>query len=304
MKNLSIGRYIPIQSPLHKLDPRVKIISLILLIVALFMNFEHTIVYEGKEVVVTSWVMTACMQGVVLLVCLALFAIGRLNILKLWSSMKSLWFTVALLLIIYILVPNYQAPTLGIAWKVESWNNWTVYWDSFASAARILLRLVLVMMLTFVLTATTKPLDLTYAFEWYLTPLKVFRFPAAEVAMTISIALRFIPTLLEDVDRISKAQSSRGASYGSGGLKRKIVGITSLIIPLFVSAFLRSEDLANAMICRGYDPKAKRTRYRTYHFHVADLFVFLFAAAFLAGYIYLSVTHTDLVSLLSGVTLP
>ena len=166
------------------------------------------------------------------------------------------------------------------------------------------MRLVLVLMLTFTLTATTKPLDLTYAFEWYLTPLKVVHFPSAEVAMTISIALRFIPTLLDDVSRISKAQASRGAAFQKGGIRWKIVGITSLIIPMFVSAFLRSEDLANAMICRGYDPKAKRTRYRQFHFRFTDILILILSAGVMAGYIILSVMHFDPFNAIWGIMLP
>ena len=279
MKQVSVGRYIPVESPLHRLDPRVKIASLIALIVAVFIPFERFIEQSGESVRVTYWLLSAILYGIMLLLGLLFFLIGRLNILKLFSSMKSLWFTILLLMVLYILVPNFSVPTLGIAFRVEA-MNWTVYWDSFALAGRIFFRIVLVMMFTFVLTATTKPLDLTYAFEWYLTLFGLIRYRlASEIAMTISIALRFIPTLLDDVDRISKAQASRGASYNSGGLKRKIVGLTALIIPLFVSSFLRSEELAYAMICRGYDPKLKRTRYHQYHFHIRDLIFFLFFRA-------------------------
>ena len=95
--------------------------------------------------------------------------------------------------------------------------------------------------LTMVLTATTKPMDLTYAFEWYMTPLKVIRFPVHEIAMTISIALRFIPTLLDETDRIMKAQSSRGVDFKHGKISSRLKAIVSLIIPLFISSFKRSE---------------------------------------------------------------
>ena len=157
--------------------------------------------------------------------------------------------------------------------------------------------------LTMILTASTKPLDLTYAFEWYLSPLKILHFPAAEVAMTISIALRFIPTLLEDATRVMKAQSSRGVDFEHGSLFRRIAGVTSLIIPLFVSSFMRSEELANAMECRGYDPAAKRTKYRILKFHGSDLFAFLFAAIVMSGFITLSCLHVDIFALF-GVMVP
>ena len=218
------------------------------------------------------------------------------------SNLRSLWFMVIFLLVIYCLVP-YQNPTLGVAWTVPAFNNWTVYWDSFAEAGRILLRLVLMIELTMILTASTKPLDLTYAFEWYLSPLKILHFPAAEVAMTISIAMRFIPTLLEDATRVMKAQSSRGVDFEHGSLFRRIAGVTSLIIPLFVSSFMRSEELANAMECRGYDPAAKRTKYRILKFHGSDLFAFLFAAIVMSGFITLSCLHVDIFALF-GVMVP
>jgi energy-coupling factor transport system permease protein len=128
---------------------------------------------------------------------------------------------------------------------------------------------------TTVLTATTKPLDLTYGLEFFMTPLKVIKFPAHEIAMTISIALRFIPTILEETQKIMKAQASRGVDLQEGSLKEKISAIISLIIPLFISAFQRSEELANAMEARGYNPSAKRTRYRTLKFTMKDVFSLL-----------------------------
>ena len=124
---------------------------------------------------------------------------------------------------------------------------------------------------TTVLTATTKPLELTYGLEYFMSPLKVIKFPAHEIAMTISIALRFIPTILEETQKIMKAQASRGVDLQEGKLKEKIGAIISLIIPLFISAFQRSEELANAMEARGYNPSAKRTRYRQLKFKGIDL---------------------------------
>ena len=147
-----------------------------------------------------------------------------------------------------------------------------------------------------ILTATTKPLELTYALEWYLTPLKIVKFPAHEVAMTISIALRFIPTILSEVERIMKAQSSRGVDFKHGKISSRFKAIISLIIPLFISAFQRSEELADAMEARGYDPKQKRTRYRKLSFHFSDIFVFLLCAGVMAGTIVVSVLQFNLLT--------
>lgn len=129
--------------------------------------------------------------------------------------------------------------------------------------------------ITMLLTSTTKPMDLTYGLEWYMTPLKYLHFPVHEVAMTLSIALRFIPTILDETDRIMKAQASRGVDFNRGGLFKRFKAVISLIIPLFVSSIERSEELSNAMEARGYDPKGKRSKYRLLKFHLSDLFTFI-----------------------------
>ena len=148
--------------------------------------------------------------------------------------------------------------------------------------------------ITMVLTSTTKPLDLTYGLEWYMTPLKPLHFPVHIIAMMISIALRFIPTILDETQRIKKAQESRGVDFSHGGPFKRVKAVVSLIIPLFISAFERSEQLADAMEARGYDPNGKRTRYRILHFHWSDLFTFIICAGMCAGVMYLSIGMNDL----------
>ena len=276
MNNFALGRYVPYHSFLHKMDPRAKIFSLIVLMVAVFMPF-------------VSWQMVAAMAGIAMILITALLLASHLSILQLLSSLKSLWLMVIFLLIIYILTPR-STSSLGIAFVL---GNFTVYWDSFAEAGRILIRLMLMIELSLILTATTKPLDLTFALEWYLTPLKWIGFPSHVVAMTITLALRFIPTILEDVTRIMKAQSSRGVDFEHGKLGAKFRAVISLIVPLFVSSFIRSDDLANAMECRGYDPKATRTRYRQLTFSWLDLLWTILAAMFATLFIYVSATHFD-----------
>jgi len=280
MKNLTLGKYVPYDSLIHRIDPRVKIFATIALIVAIFLPMK-------------TYSMSFLVEGVLFVVIFTALLISHIRFKDVLVSLRSLWFLVIFLLLVYILVPK-QENVLGIAWSV---NGWTVYWDSFAEAGKIILRLVMMMMTTMILTSTTKPLDLTYALEWYFTPLKIFRFPAAEVAMTISIALRFIPTLLEDAQRVMKAQASRGVDFKHGRLWQKITGLTSLIVPLFVSSFMRSEELANAMECRGYDPRLKRTRYRIFHIHVKDIVAFLFVSAILSGVIVLVAMNIDLFAL-------
>ena len=149
---------------------------------------------------------------------------------------------------------------------------------------------------TTILTTTTKPLDMTYGLEWYMSPLKVIRFPAHEIAMTISIALRFIPTILEETERIIKAQKSRGVDLEEGKLKEKIGAIISLLIPLLISSFQRSEELSDAMEARGYNPSAKRTRYRVLKFKLSDLFAALITVILLTLIILLGVYNLQIVT--------
>lgn len=277
MASFAIGRYVPYNSFLHKLDARTKIAVTILLMVALFMDYP-------------TWSMRALMGGILFIVLSIFLYVSKMKISSILSSLKSMWFMVIFLLIIYILVPK-ENNTLGVAFSI---NGFVVYYDSFAEAARIIMRLVMMIMITMILTATTRPLDLTFALEWYMYPLRVFHFPVSEIAMMLSIALRFIPTLLDDADRIMKAQSSRGVDFKHGKLKEKIVGITSLIIPLFVSSFIRSDELASAMECRGYDPREKRSRYRVYKFYFGDILSIIFVIALVALIMTISITKFDI----------
>ena len=152
--------------------------------------------------------------------------------------------------------------------------------------------------ITTILTTSTKPLDMTYGLEYLMTPLKIIKFPTHEIAMIISIALRFIPTLLDETERIMKAQASRGSILSEGKLKDKIPAIISLIIPLFFSAFKRSDELADAMEARGYDPSAKRTRYRVLKFTSSDWLSLSLIVVITAGFVYLSFNKEMIESLL------
>lgn len=285
MTSFTMGRYVPYDTFLHKMDPRTKIFCLVLLMVAIFLGFP-------------SWEMVGTMSGLAFVVVALLLFASHMSLHQLFASLKSLWLMVIFLLIIYIVTPRTSV-SLGTAFNI---GTYPIYWDSFAEAGKILIRLMLMIELSLILTATTKPLDLTYALEWYLTPLKWIGFPSHVVAMTITLALRFIPTILEDVDRIMKAQASRGVDFEHGKIGAKFRAIISLIVPLFVSSFIRSDELANAMECRGYDPKAKRTRYRKLHFTWWDLLFVILSSGFLALFIYVSVTHFDCYAVWGGMT--
>lgn len=273
MDNLTFGRYTPYNSPIHKLDPRNKIFLMLLFMVGIFFQFKM-------------WSTSLIMSGLYFVILIIIMILSRVSFIQLFKSMASMWLMIIFLLLIYILIPTSKHTIEPEAFMM--FNKYPVYWDSFCRAGYIILRLIMMLSLTMILTSTTKPMDMTYAFEWYMTPLKVIKFPAHEIAMTLSIALRFIPTLLDETNRIMKAQESRGADF-SHGLGKRFRAIISLMIPLFVSAIDRSEELANAMEVRGYDPRGKRTRYRKLTFAWKDLFAFLLVGCIFAGIIVLFV---------------
>ncbi len=270
MSKISFGRYVPHHSFLHRLDPRNKIVCLILLMVAIFISYS-------------SYEITFIIGGILLVFTLIAMMIAHISIKDLFSSLKSLWIIIILLLLINSLIPPSNAENVAF-----SIGDFKVYYEAIFQSLKIILRLILMISWTMILTSSTKPMDLTNALEWFMTPLKVIKFPAHEIAMTISIALRFIPTLLDETDRIKKAQESRGVDFAHGKISNRIRALISLIVPLFISAFQRSEELADAMEARGYDPKAKRTRYHKMRFHVADLFAFILCASLMSGIIIIS----------------
>lgn len=269
MNNLTFGRYSPFNTVIHKLDPRNKIFLMIFFYVCIFLK-------------VTSWSSTLIMSGVVLLFLIVITILSKVSFVSLIKSLGAMWILFIFLIIIYIFVPNPEYKM--VAFYI---NNYPIYYDSFYQGGYIILRLVMMLLITMILTSTTKPMDLTYGLEWYLTPLKVVKFPSHIVAMTLSIALRFIPTLIDETNRIIKAQSSRGVDFNHGGFIKRFRAIFALIIPLFVSAINRSEELSDAMEARGYDPYAKRTRYRKLSFKWIDLIAFLLVVLLFAGLLFL-----------------
>lgn len=280
MANIALGRYVPYNSFIHRLDPRLKLFGLIVLMVGIFIKFVNV-------------PMNFIVYGLIFILIAMMMMVSRIKFKTLFKQLKALWIMITFLLIINTIVPNSGA----IAFSIGSWN---IYWNAIFQTLYIVIRLVLMIALTMVLTSTTRPLDLTYAIEWYLLPFKVIRFPTHEIAMTISIALRFIPTLLDETYRIMKAQASRGVDFVSGKLSEKVRAIVSLIVPLFISAFQRSEELANAMEARGYNPSGKRTRYRVMKWRIPDSVALLFVVGLLTGIIVLAALKVDFVAIIGN----
>lgn len=248
MNNIALGQYIPLDSVIHKIDPRVKIIIMMILMLAVFLvpNFYG--------------------YGLMFLVLTFAVLLSKLTISFIVKSMKPVLFMMSILFILNIFL--IQTGNLRFEFLFIK-----IYDDAIIQTLFIVFRLMLMIIVTTLLTATTAPLDLTLGIEDLLKPLKRFRVPAHEIAMMISIALRFIPTLIEDTQRIMNAQASRGVDLQEGKLKEKISGIISMIVPLFISSYHRAEDLADAMEARGYFPGKERTRYKQLQVHFSDYFI-------------------------------
>ncbi len=270
MNNIAFGKFIPGNSFIHRLDPRSKIFIMILFMVAIFWNVGSFLKFP-----------VYILLSIIIFVLLRVAGIALKTILK---SLKPMLFMMVFLFIINVFV--YQE---GLILFTIPFINFSLYLEAVTQTIFIIIRLALMLSVTSILTTTTKSLDMTYGLEWYMKPLKIIRFPAHEIAMTISIALRFIPTILEETQRIIKAQVSRGVDLEEGSLKEKIGAIISLLIPLLISSFQRSEELSDAMEARGYDPSAKRTRYRTLAFKKVDYISSIITILFLVGIILLGV---------------
>ena len=265
MNNIALGRYLPLTSIIHNMDPRAKIRAMLLMMVAIFIPAGYT----GYIIIGIAVVLTALL--------------AKLKLSFLWRAMKPMLFMLSFLLIINLLVVRSGDVLITI-------GSWNIYTDALTQTLYIVIRLALMIMITTILTATTKPLELTLGIEDLLKPFKVIGVPAHDIAMMISIALRFIPTLIEETQRIMKAQASRGVDMENGKLMEKVKAILSLIVPLFVSAFQRAEELAYAMEARGYIPSRPRTRYKQLKMHGKDVALLLLSVLILVGMIVLSMT--------------
>ncbi len=251
---LTVGKYIPNTTVIHRLDPRIKLLCNILLIVIIFLTRSY-IAY-----------------GIILAPVLLSYFLSKLSLKKLFSMMKPVIFITLFLFIINIFIIN---PTSDQWFSTITWWKLKISGEALDRTLIIAVRVYFMIIITTLLTATTKPIDLTRGLEDLMLPLKLIKFPVHIVAMIIAIALRFIPTLLEESQRIMKAQASRGVDFKNGGFRSKIKSTITLIIPLFVTSFSKAEDLGNAMETTGYDPYAKRTRYRKYSIKYFDYITLL-----------------------------
>ena len=271
MNNIALGKYIPGNSFIHKLDPRFKVIMMILLMVAAFLDIG----YLGF--------------ASLFIIFFILFKIAKLRFRTVFKTLKPMLFMMVFLLILNILVMDGETFLFTIPLI-----NFDLYLEPILRTVYIVIRMLLMISVTTLLTSTTKPLDLTFGIESLLSPLKIIKFPYHETAMIITLALRFIPTIMEETQKIIKAQASRGVDLQEGKLREKISAVISLLVPLLLSQIQRAGELSDAMEARGYDTSKKRTRYRKLHITYRDFVASFVCIAILVGVIFLGKYDTSI----------
>ncbi len=245
IKNITLGQYFPGNSIVHRMDARMKLVLVVAIIVLVFL----------VDTLIGNLVVLAFLLFVIIL--------SRVNAKLVLRGLKPLWFIILLTFVLNTFF--YSGGTELFRWWIIRVSQ-----EGLISAARLAARLIFLITATTIMTLTTSPIELTDALERLLKPLKVIRFPVHELAMMMTIAMRFIPTLLEETDKIMKAQTARGAEFDSGSLLKRAAGMVPLLVPLFVSAFRRADELAFAMESRCYKGGEGRTRMKVMHMHIRD----------------------------------
>lgn len=256
--NITIGQYYPTESKIHDLDPRTKLLATILFIVGLFL-------------VKSFWAYLFAAMGLAVVIYMT-----NVPPKYMFRGLRGIIFIIMFTVIINIFFTSGETVLLTI-WKLK------ITKEGIYMGIKMGVRLIMLVVGSSILTLTTSPLELTDGIEIGLSPLKKIGFPAHEVAMIMTIALRFIPTLAEEVDRIMKAQMARGADFDTGNIIDKAKSLIPLLVPLFISAFQRADDLALAMEARCYRGDVNRTRMKTMKFTRDDYKFFTGLGLFLIG---------------------
>lgn len=244
MRDITLGQYFPSNSIIHRLDPRIKILLLVLYIVLIFCTFTY--------------------------LSLLLIFISTLIIIYLSKVPVRLYFKSLKVIIIIVLITSILNLFYGTGEALFEFGFIKITMNGINNAIFVTFRIVSLILISSCLTFTTMPTDLTDALERLLKPLTVFHIKVHEIAMMMTIALRFVPTLLEETDKIMSAQKARGADMESGSFTRRIKALIPVLVPLFVSAFRKAYDLAMAMECRCYTGGSGRTRMKQLHLKKSD----------------------------------
>ena len=259
MKDITFGQYYPVDSVIHRLDPRIKIILCIAYVVLLFLvkNFEGLIL--------------------IFLFLITVIALSKVALRSILNSLKGLLFLILFTFVLNLFFHNGETDTVLLYWQPFPYANWFISGfyvlitkEGLIFAVRMLIRLTFLMVGTSLLTLTTTPVELSDAIESLLSPLKIFKFSPHTLALIMSIALSFIPTLMNDTERIMKAQKARGANLDTGSLLKRAKALIPVLIPLFVSAFTRASELADAMNARCYNGDKGRTKMKVLKLKLKD----------------------------------
>ncbi len=258
LKDITLGQYFPGNSPIHRLDPRTKLLMLVIYIVALFMagglaSYAVLLVFLAGAIGISGIPPKSFLRGLKPLMFILIFT-GILNLF--FTQGETVLFTV-----------------FGLSLTLEG----------LLRAIQMVVRILMLIAGTFLMTYTTSPIALTDGLESLLAPLKKIRVPVHELSMMMCIALRFIPTLIEETDKIMSAQKARGADFESGKLMDRVKAMIPILVPLFISAFRRADELATAMECRCYQGGDGRTKMKLLRYRRNDYLVLLLGGVLIAA---------------------
>jgi len=243
--NIIIGQYVPVQSVIHRMDPRSKLIAVFAFVIIVF--------------IANNWISYAVLVAIT---CVAIL-LSKVPLRFIYKGLRPILFIIVLTFLLNAFFTRSGHELFGYGW-------FQLTTGGLRQALLISIRLLMIVISTTLLTLTSTPMDITDGLEILLRPLKKIRFPVHEFALMMSISLRFIPTLMEETEKIMKAQTARGVEFSSGPLMQRVKAILPLLIPLFISAFRRAEDLAMAMEARGYHGDEGRTKLRLFNWELRD----------------------------------
>ena len=266
MDKVVFGQYYPTDSVIHRMDPRIKLLAVILYIVTVFFLVDYV------------------MYAAIFLFVIAVSLVAKIPFKVLLRTVRTIIFLVLITSIINLFFTTGEE--LWVEWKFIK-----IYREGVEHAIKLALRLILLMLFPSLLTLTTTPMELTDALESLMSPLKLIKVPVHAIALIMSIALRMIPILMEETNKIMLAQKARGADFDTGGALKKAKAMIPVLVPLFVGAFRRADELALAMDARCYSSVAKRTKYKVMKLTLKDLVASLvclsvFALVFLNKYLW------------------
>ena len=254
LKDITLGQFFPGNSVIHRLDPRTKLLMLVVYIVALFMA--------------VSWLSYAVLFGFLAFS----IAVSHIPVKSILKGMKPLVMILLFTAVLNIFFTDGETVLIKLGFV-------TITLEGLQRAFFMLIRILMLVTCTFLMTYTTSPIALTDGLESLLSPLKKIKVPVHELSMMMCIALRFIPTLIEETDKIMSAQKARGADFENGKLMDRVKALIPILVPLFISAFRRADELATAMECRCYQGGEGRTKMKLLRYHRNDLVTFCIGAA-------------------------